>query len=304
MVIEVDNWVKSYGTFRAVDGVDLSIKEGELFALLGHNGAGKTTLISMLSTRIRPTSGRATVLGYDVATQGHLIRQNIGVSPQESAVAPRLSVRENIELIGRIYGIPPAQLQARSDALIALMGLEESSTTQAQKLSGGMARKLSLIMALISEPKVLFLDEPTLGLDPQARRELWDYIAKLKGKTTILLTTHYLEEAQALADTIAILRHGKIVAQGTADALLKHLETHVTLELETLEVAPLELVTALQSLDIEVIQKERRITLGAKELDVQKVVDVCREKAQRITWLSMHKNASLEEVYLQYTKEQ
>lgn len=210
---------KLYGTKRAVDSLDLSINSGELFALLGVNGAGKTTAIKMLSGLIRPTSGSAEVMGHDVVTDTLAVKELINVSPQETAVAPNLTVRENLELICALYGFDKAKQRSRADAMIAGFSLFEIERSKASTLSGGWMRRLSIAMALITQPKILFLDEPTLGLDVLARRELWRIIEKLKGSITIILTTHYLEEAEALSDRIGIMAAGRLVAVGTAAEL-------------------------------------------------------------------------------------
>jgi ABC-2 type transport system ATP-binding protein len=210
---------KKYGPLTAVDNLDLSIKEGELFALLGVNGAGKTTAIKMLSCLIRPTSGDAVLLGDSILKNTQPIKQKTNISPQETAVAPNLSVRENLELIAGIYGQSPENAKQAAAATAAHFGLSEIIGKKAKTLSGGMQRRLSVAMALISEPKILFLDEPTLGMDVLARRELWASIRALKGKITIILTTHYMEEVEALADRIGVLSKGKLLAVGTADEL-------------------------------------------------------------------------------------
>ena len=210
---------KHYGSKTAVESLDLEIAEGELFALLGVNGAGKTTTIKMLSGLIRPTSGCAQVMGMDVVSHTLQVKELINVSPQETAVAPNLSVRENLELICALYGLSKAEGRQRSDAMIEEFSLKEIEKNRASTLSGGWMRRLSIAMALITQPKILFLDEPTLGLDVLARRELWKTIEGLKGKVTVILTTHYLEEAEALADRIGIMSAGRLAAVGTAQEL-------------------------------------------------------------------------------------
>ena len=210
---------KRYGDITAVDGLDLSIPQGETFALLGVNGAGKTTAIKMLSCLIRPTSGSAEVMGHSIRDESLAVKALINVSPQETAVAPNLSVRENLELICALYGYDKARCKALAQETIDKFSLSEIASRKAAKLSGGWMRRLSIAMALITEPEILFLDEPTLGLDVLARRELWELIESLKGKMTIILTTHYLEEAEALSDRIGIMVSGRLVALGSADEL-------------------------------------------------------------------------------------
>ena len=216
--IEIQAITKRYGAKTAVDRLSLSVPEGEFFALLGVNGAGKSTLIKMLCGLTRPTAGDAQLLGRSVTREAAAARALTGVSPQETAVAPNLTVRENLALMAGVYGL--ADGARRAEAIIADFRLNEVATQPARTLSGGWQRRLSIAMALVSDPKVLFLDEPTLGLDVLARRELWKAIRALKGKITIVLTTHYLEEAEALADRIGVMAHGRLTAVGTAQALM------------------------------------------------------------------------------------
>ncbi len=216
--IETSALTKKYKDLTAVNALDLTIGEGELFALLGVNGAGKSTLIKMLSCLAKPTSGDARIFGHSIITESHEVKKLINVSPQETAVAPNLSVRENLEFIAGIYGAKNPWESASRE--IEEMGLSSVAGKKAKTLSGGWQRRLSIAMALISEPKLLFLDEPTLGLDVIARRELWSVIKKLRSRTTVILTTHYLEEAESLSDRIGIMSHGSLVACGTAEELV------------------------------------------------------------------------------------
>ena len=193
---------KQFDSLVAVNAVDLEIKKGELFSFLGPNGAGKTTTIRMLCCLLKPTRGSASILGYDVVKTPFAVKRLIGVSPQETILSERLNCWENLALIGKVHSLSSNQVRRRSQELLETMGLMERARDQVRKFSGGMKSRLSIAMALIPDPQVLFLDEPTLGLDPQARRAIWDYIAGLKGKKTILLTTHYMEEADALSDRI------------------------------------------------------------------------------------------------------
>lgn len=199
-----------------MDGLDLQIAQGELFALLGVNGAGKTTTIKMLSGLSRPTSGDARLLGHSILSDSHVTKQFTNVSPQETAVAGNLSVEENLELMACIYGLRRTEAQRRAHEMIERFSLDEVAHDKARILSGGWQRRLSIAMALITDPQILFLDEPTLGLDVLARRELWSIIETLKGKITIILTTHYMEEAEALSDRIGIMVAGKMLAVGSA----------------------------------------------------------------------------------------
>ena len=210
---------KQYKTLTAVDQLSVEIPTGELFSLLGVNGAGKTTAIKMLSCLTKPSDGDALVGGYSICKEPGRVKQLIGVSPQETAVAPNLSVKENLELICGIHSFTKEKTKAKIEELSAQLSLDPVMQRKAGKLSGGWQRRVSIAMALISEPQVLFLDEPTLGLDVLARHELWDIIRALKGSITIILTTHYMEEAESLSDRIGIMKEGKLLAVGTADDL-------------------------------------------------------------------------------------
>ena len=213
--------VKQYKNLTAVDKLHLEIKQGELFSLLGVNGAGKTTTIKMLTGLTKPSSGDAFVGGYSITKQPEQVKQLIGVSPQETAVAPNLSVEENLELICGIYGFSKEKTKRRIEELSKQFSLDTVLKRKAGKLSGGWQRRVSIAMALISEPKILFLDEPTLGLDVIARHELWGIIRSLKGRITIILTTHYMEEAEALSDRIGIMKNASLLAVGTVEELNK-----------------------------------------------------------------------------------
>ena len=216
---------RSFGQRRAVDNVSLTVHEGEFFSLLGVNGAGKTTLIRMLCCLCAPTSGSAQVLGQDIVHQAAQVKSMIAVSPQETAVAGNLTVRENLELMAGVYGADRAAARAAAEELLRDFGLGEVEKQRAKSLSGGWQRRLSIAMALVTKPQILFLDEPTLGLDVLARRELWKHVQALKGRVTVVLTTHYMEEAEALADRIGIMSTGRLKAVGTAAALKAQTKT-------------------------------------------------------------------------------
>ena len=217
--IQATGLVKRYRNITAVDRLNLQIEQGELFSLLGVNGAGKTTAIKMLSCLTVPTEGDALVGGYSITKQPAQVKRLIGVSPQETAIAPNLSVKENLELICGIHGFSKEKERTKISELSAQFDLDAVLQRKAGKLSGGWQRRVSIAMALISEPQILFLDEPTLGLDVIARHELWDTLRTLKGKITIVLTTHYMEEAEALSDRIGIMKDGQLLACGTAEDL-------------------------------------------------------------------------------------
>ena len=223
--IEIRELTKHYGGTVAVDSLSLNIKEGELLSLLGVNGAGKTTTVKMLSCLTAPTSGDAFVFQKSIKSDSTEVRSLIAVSPQETAVAGGLTVRENLELICGAHGFSKEKRNGRIDELSTLLDLGGVMNKRAGKLSGGWQRRLSIAMALISEPKILFLDEPTLGLDVIARSDLWDIIRSLKGKTTVILTTHYMEEAEALSDRVAIMKDGKLLTCDTAENIKRSAKT-------------------------------------------------------------------------------
>ena len=218
--IQTMGLIKRYKDLVAVDRLNLEIRQGELFSLLGVNGAGKTTVIKMLSCLTKPTGGDALVGGCSVAKEPEGVKRQIGVLPQETAVAPNLTVRENLELICGIHGFSKEKTQEKIKELSGQLGLDAVLHRKAGKLSGGWQRRVSIAMALISQPRILFLDEPTLGLDVIARHDLWDVIRSLKGRITVILTTHYMEEAQILSDRIGIMKDGHLLAVGTAEELM------------------------------------------------------------------------------------
>jgi ABC-2 type transport system ATP-binding protein len=219
--IEIENLSKRFDVV-AVDGLTLDVMKGELFGLLGPNGAGKTTLINMLCGLTKPTAGTAKVGGYDIIKEIDKVKDQIGVCPQETALFPYLSGRENLELFGSLYLMPKDDLKKRSQELLAGVGLLEDANRRVGKYSGGMKRRLSLICALVHEPKIAFLDEPTVAMDPQSRHAVWGFIRDLtKDGRTVILTTHYMEEAQELCDRVGIIDHGKLIALGTPAELIE-----------------------------------------------------------------------------------
>ena len=217
--IETKKLTKKYKDKAVVKDMNLKIEEGELFALLGTNGAGKTTTIKMLSTLILPTDGEIKISGLDIIKDRQKIKEILNVSPQETAIAPNLTVKENLDFMAGVYQIPNREEKIKE--LIKMFKLEEVLKQKAKTLSGGWQRKVSIAISLINEPKILFLDEPTLGLDVIARKELWSVIKKLKGKITIILTTHYMEEAESLSDRIGIMAKGELIDIGTSEELIK-----------------------------------------------------------------------------------
>lgn len=216
---------KKYNDVTAVDNLNLTVEQGELFALLGVNGAGKTTTIKMLSCLIKPTSGEADLLGDNIVSSPYAVKAKINISPQETAVAANLSVIENLVFTAGIYGQDSRTAKKSADEIASRFGLNDVRKKKAKQLSGGMQRRLSIAMALISNPQILFLDEPTLGLDVLARRELWASIKALKGKVTIILTTHYMDEVETLSDRVGVMASGKLTAIGTVVELTEQTGT-------------------------------------------------------------------------------
>ena len=223
LAIKIDNLTKQYKDVLAVDSLSLQIEQNQIFGLLGVNGAGKTTTIKMLAGLLKPTSGKAFVMGYSINSESEKIKGIIGYSTQETAVAKNLTVKENLQFYGSLYNLSRQEIEQRCENLINQFGLQKVANRRVGKLSGGYQRKVSIALALISSPKILFLDEPTLGLDVIARRELWRIIEQIKNNCTIILTTHYLEEANALANKVAIMVNGKLMAVDTPQNLRMHL---------------------------------------------------------------------------------
>jgi ABC-2 type transport system ATP-binding protein len=299
LAIQTFSLSRKFGDLIAVNSIDLSIKEGELFSLLGPNGAGKTTAIKMLCCLLRPSSGTATVMGHDINEDPMAVKQIIDVSPQETAIAEHLNAWENLRLIGGIHGLAKEEVRKRSGELLDMVGLTKRAKEQVRKFSGGMKRRLSIAMALVSDPQVLFLDEPTLGLDPQSRRGIWEHIAELKGKKTILLTTHYLEEADALADRIAIIDEGKIAALGTSQELKDSISDMQVMVVRAKNLTP-DAIEGLKEIYPEVKATEDGIEIRAKELSFYKIVDYLRPRGVAIQSMSL-KQPTLDDVFLHLT---
>ena len=220
IAIHVKDLKKYFEDVKAIDGINFKIKKGECFGFLGPNGAGKTTTINIISCYMNPTSGTAIVNGFDIKKETSDVKRVIGIAPQENIFYEELTVYENVIFFGKMYPIEDTLLRARAEDLIKKVGLQDKRDTRSEKLSGGMKRRLNLIIGLVHDPNILFLDEPTAGLDPQSRRMLWDYLFELKERNkTIFLTTHYMDEADVLSDRLAIIDHGKIIAQGTPEHL-------------------------------------------------------------------------------------
>jgi len=290
---------KKFDGLVAVNGVDLEIQKGELFSLLGPNGAGKTTTIRMLCCLLKPTRGTASVLGYDIAKEPFKVKKLIGVSPQDTVLSERLNCWENLALIGRVHGLSSDEVKGRSKELLETMGLMERSKDQVRKFFGGMKRRLSIAMALVSDPQVLFLDEPTLGLDPQARRAIWEYIAELKGKKTILLTTHYMEEADFLSERIGIIDEGRVVALGTAQELKTNL-----LEMRSMVVSAenltAEVMEDLRNKYSRLEMVKEKLRISHKDLNFKEIVDYLHSRGVTVYSAALEQ-PTLEDVFIQIT---
>jgi len=220
--IMTEGLTKRFEDVTALDDLSFEVRRGELFGLLGPNGAGKTTTINILCGLVEPTGGRAYVGGHDVQREPWKVRGLIGVCPQDTAVYPFLTGRENVELFGSLHAIPGESLRKKTEGLLEKMGLTEDADRQAGKYSGGMRRRINLVMGLVHDPEIAFLDEPTVGMDPQSRRAVWDFIRELKGQgKTVILTTHYMEEAEELCDRVGIIDHGRLIALGPPGALME-----------------------------------------------------------------------------------
>jgi len=298
--ITTKSLTKQYGDLTALDHFDLSVEQGSIFGLLGPNGAGKTTLIRILTTLMRQTSGEASVGGLDTSSDGRAIRSLIGVVSQENSLDRYLTARENLELHARLHGMEKKLYRKRIDELLELMGLTGRQNDFTDNFSGGMQRRLVVARALLHEPKVLFLDEPTTGLDPQSRRAVWDYIRSIAGKMTIFLTTHYLDEAESLCDRIAIMDHGRLIAEGTTQELKDRLSGGTVYVIEFQENAALyadQLSKMSCVLDINVVGSSVSVGLQQWECLSEVVSALNGAPVRRIAL----KERTLEEVFISLT---
>ncbi len=304
-IISVKDLSKTYdGKIKAVDNVSFNVKEGEIFGFLGPNGAGKSTTINMLTTLIRPTSGSAVIYGYDIYKHATEVRRSVGVVPQEYTADEDLTGLENILLCADLYGIPRSNSKAHAQELLKLVELEDAANRKVSTYSGGMRRRLELACGLINYPKLLFLDEPTLGLDVQTRAAVWNYIRMLKEEyhMTLFLTTHYMEEADSLCDRIAIIDHGHIVRIGTPDQLKASVGGDVIVvgvkESEpdiSSEIANIRLVK-----DVKKRGNDYRIKAEMGEEVAPEIIDLIRSKGLHVTKISLTK-PTLDEAYLEFT---
>jgi ABC-2 type transport system ATP-binding protein len=302
--IETQNLKKYFNEIHAVDGIDFQIPKGSLYGVLGPNGAGKTTTIRMLSTILHPTSGDATVLGFDIKKEAREIRKRIGVCPQELVLYPRLTARENIHLIAQMHGLKKKDYKEKTDDLLGKMNLLDRANSLVKGFSGGMQRRVNVLMAVIHEPELLFFDEPTAGLDPQSRRVVWDFIKDFQEKgATIILTTHNMEEADDLSDELIIIDQGKIIAQGTPDELKGRLGEGDILEFKVKEIDQrAEIIERAIKLDFVQWGKavgKHRIVINALDglRRVSEIMDTIKVKMEDI---AVRKN-TLEDVFIDLT---
>lgn len=303
-VIIAKDLVKKFEDVEAVKGVNLEIEEGELFGLLGPNGAGKTTTISMLCTILKPTSGSARVWGYDVAQDPEDVRKSIGIVFQDPSLDDNLTGRENLDFHARLFQVPKEHRSERINEMLDLVELKDKANTVVKKYSGGMKRRLEIARGLLHEPKVLFLDEPTLGLDPQTRRHIWDYVERLNDerKITMILTTHYMDEADHLCDRIAIIDHGEIVAQESPVGLKHSIGGDVVTMQITPDngkfiekVKPLDFVRSVQYVDGSI-----RLSVDKGETAIPILMDLARQEGVQVPSVAL-KEPTLEDVFIKYT---
>lgn len=308
--IEIKGLTKKFGNLKAIDDISFSVKHGELFGLLGPNGAGKTTVINILSTLMQPTSGKCSVAGHDIKKSRGKVRESIGIVFQEPALDGRLTGRENLEFHAMMYGLGKEERNNKIDEVLELVELKDKANIIVDNYSGGMKRRLEIARGLVQSPKVLFMDEPTIGLDAQTRRHIWDYISKLnkEEKVTMILTTHYMEEADELCQRVAIVDKGKIVAQGTP-AKLKDLlgGDMITLEvsgkIESLEKALKKMKCVRKMKCVKEMHKETGsllLTVARGEKMIPELIEMAKKNKVRVNSVNLRK-PSLEDVFLHFT---
>ena len=305
LAVSAHGLTKSFGDTKALCGIDLQIPRGSVLGVLGPNGAGKTTAVRILTTLLRADAGEATVLGFDVRTQPHEVRQRIGLAGQAASVDDILSGRQNLELVGRLYHLDSRSRRRRADELLEQFDLAEAADRPAKEYSGGMRRRLDLAAALVAEPALLVLDEPTTGLDPRSRNDLWDVLTGLvDGGATLLLTTQYLEEADRLADRIAVIDHGSVIAEGTASQLKREVggERVAVTASEAHDLAKVAaIVETATGAEPQVDRDARQVTAAVTGLDVlARVADALHSAGVEVDDLGLHR-PTLDDVFLQLT---
>lgn len=301
--IETNELTRHFNGLVAVDRLSISVERGEIFGLLGPNGAGKTTTISMLCTILKPTSGRASVNGFDIVKQDTQVRKSIGIVFQDPSIDDRLTGRENLYMHANLYGVPPGEQKSRIDGVLKLVELEDRANDLLRTYSGGMRRRLEIARGLIHYPKVLFLDEPTIGLDPQTREHIWSYIEELRKAhdITMVLTTHYMEEADRLSDRIAIMDYGKIVASGTPSGLKETLEGDViTVKTKDADRLSSMLAGTAGILRANVVNDRLEVTVRGGRALLPRIVETATKSGVFIESLSL-REPNLEDVFLHYT---
>ncbi len=297
-VIEVEKLTKRYGDLLAVDDISFAVRKGEVFALLGPNGAGKTTTVEIIDTIRTPTSGKVSLLGMDVTKKKHDIVPRIGVLPQGFSSFDRITVRETLQYYSRLF----LRRNTDVDGLIELVNLKDKTQEHYKNLSGGLQQRLGIAIALVNDPEVVFLDEPTTGLDPRARREVWDVLLGLKKKgTTVFLTTHYMEEAELLADTVAIISKGKIIAMGSPGELIESNANYLVLTLQVADEKPFEIVRKMGFEPVHDNRENIKVRLERTD-DVQKILNAIKDAGTSLHSLDVRK-PNLEEVFLKLTGE-
>jgi ABC-2 type transport system ATP-binding protein len=296
-VITVEGLVKEFGNFRAVDEVSFEVKEGEIFGILGPNGAGKTTLVMILATLLKPTKGKASVAGYDIVREASNVRKKIGIVFQETTLDLELTARENLDFHARLYGMEKKEREKRIAEVLELVGLSDNADTVVKKFSGGMKRRLEIARGLIHSPEVLFLDEPTLGLDAITRRKIWDYIAEARNDTTIVLNTNYIDEAERLCDRVAIMNRGKIIALEEPKKLINLAESVIILEGIGFE----KLKDLLENYRYVLSGNALRIYTKEGNRILPEIISSAIKKGVEITSARIEK-PTLEDVFIQITK--
>ena len=300
--IEVENLTKRYGNLLAVNGISFTVRKGEVFAFLGPNGAGKSTTVEIIDMIRRPTSGKVRLLGMDVTKKKRAIVPRIGVLPQDFSSFDRITVRETMQFYARLFPLCSYRRNADIDKLIELVNLKDKAEDQYKNLSGGLQQRLGIAIALVNDPEVVFLDEPTTGLDPRARREVWDVLLGLKqqGKT-IFLTTHYMEEAEILADTVAIISKGKIIATGSPAALIENNSNYLVLTLQSVDANAVEIIRKLGFEPVHDNHQDLKVRVEHTE-DILKALNAIKDAGGSFLSLDVRR-PNLEEVFLKLTGE-